>query len=116
MLSKLGEKEELLNAEHSDPKEGVVVLQQTNQLVVSTARIGQTGVVGEADSQGIMTILRDKQTSRGDFIFYADRLSTLIVEKALELIPHKSKSVRTPVGLDYDGVTQTDDVSWGKVL
>lgn len=58
-----------------------------------------------------MTILRDQKTSRGDFIFYADRLSTLIVEKALELIPHRPKTVRTPVGLDYTGVTQTDEVN-----
>lgn len=57
-----------------------------------------------------MTILRDQQTSRGDFIFYADRLSTLIVEKALELIPHQPKTVRTPVGLDYTGVTRADEV------
>ena len=62
-----------------------------------------------------MTILRDQKTPRGDFIFYADRLSTLIVEKALELIPHRPKTVRTPVGIDYTGVTQTDEVSFGLV-
>lgn len=58
-----------------------------------------------------MTILRDHQTSRGDFIFYADRLSTLIVEKALELIPHRPKEVTTPLDLKFEGVTQTDDAS-----
>lgn len=34
MLSKMGEKEEKVNAEHIDPSTGVVVLQQTNQLLV----------------------------------------------------------------------------------
>jgi uridine kinase len=65
-----------------------------------------------------MTILRDQRTTRGDFIFYADRLSTLIVEKALELIPHCPKQVQTPLKLNFDGVTQTNDVSnpppWGQ--
>jgi uracil phosphoribosyltransferase len=58
-----------------------------------------------------MTILRDYRTERGDFIFYADRLSTLIVERALALVPTAAKTVRTPVGLDYEGVTQADEVS-----
>jgi uridine kinase len=58
-----------------------------------------------------MTILRDKRTTRGDFIFYADRLSTLIVEKALELIPHCQQEVQTPLKLKFDGMTQTSDVS-----
>lgn len=35
MLSKIGEKEEKLDAEHHDTDSGVVVLQQTNQLLVS---------------------------------------------------------------------------------
>lgn len=65
----------------------------------------------KADGQGIMTILRDQRTTRGDFIFYADRLSTLIVEKALELIPHCPKQVQTPLKLNSEGVTQTNDVS-----
>jgi uridine kinase len=60
-----------------------------------------------------MTILRDHTTSRGDFIFYADRLSTLIVEKALELIPHRPKEITTPLNLTFEGVTQTEDVSLG---
>ena len=57
-----------------------------------------------------MTILRDQQTERGDFIFYADRLSTLIVEKALELIPYRPKTVKTLTGAAYEGVVQTDEV------
>ena len=57
-----------------------------------------------------MTILRDQKTERGDFIFYADRLSTLIVEKALELIPYRPKSIVTAVNKPYEGVVQTEEV------
>ena len=57
-----------------------------------------------------MTILRDRETERGDFIFYADRLSTLIVEKALELISYQPTTIKTPVGSAYKGVTRTAEV------
>jgi len=57
-----------------------------------------------------MTILRDQNTQRGDFIFYADRLSTLIVEKALELIPFRPQIVKTFTVASYKGVAQTDEV------
>ena len=63
------------------------------------------------DTQGILTILRDETTERGDFIFYADRLSTLIVERALTLITYEKHSVRTPLGVEYDGTATTSDVS-----
>jgi uridine kinase len=58
-----------------------------------------------------MTILRDRNTERGDFIFYADRLSTLIVEKALSFIPYQSKEITTPLSLPYQGVEARDKVS-----
>lgn len=54
-------------------------------------------------SQGIFTILRDKTTSRQDFVFFTDRLSTLLVEYALELLPHAPKTVVTPVGVESHG-------------
>lgn len=54
-------------------------------------------------SQVIFTILRDKTTSRQDFVFYTDRLSTLLVEHALELLPHVPKTVVTPVGMEAHG-------------
>ena len=58
-----------------------------------------------------MTILRDRSTTRADFIFYADRLSTLIVEKALSLIPYEPRKVNTPLGVPYSGKRITTDVS-----
>ena len=57
-----------------------------------------------------MTILRDQNTERGDFIFYADRLSTLVVEKALELIPYRDKTVKAPTGASFQGFEKTAEV------
>lgn len=58
-----------------------------------------------------MTILRDRETSRGDFIFYTDRLATLIVEKALTLIRYEPKQIQTPLKLPYRGSQQASKVS-----
>jgi uridine kinase len=62
------------------------------------------------DSQGIFTILRNKDTSRQDFVFFADRLSTLLAEKALELLPHRSKTVVTPIGIEAIGQATESEV------
>ena len=43
----------------------VIVLPQTNQLIA------------------LLTIVRDKETSRADFIFYANRIIRLLVEEGL---------------------------------
>jgi len=48
--------------------------------------------------QGIYTILRDQTTSKADFIFFADRLSTLLMERAMVFLPFCPKTVETPVG------------------
>lgn len=46
MLSKIGEKEERQDAVHDEAESGVVVLQQTNQLLVSFEPLN---IVSEAD-------------------------------------------------------------------
>jgi uridine kinase len=53
--------------------------------------------------QGIFTILRDRTTSRQNFIFFTDRLSTLLVEHALQHLPYLPKNVITPVGVKAHG-------------
>ncbi len=53
--------------------------------------------------QGIYTILRDRTTTRGDFIFQADRLATVVIEKAMEQLPFDPVQVETPVGAIADG-------------
>ncbi|WVR09380.1 uridine kinase [Kwoniella sp. DSM 27419] len=89
-LAEGGEKSKPSKAKVEQKTGNVVVLEQTNQL------------------QGIMTILRDRTTNRGEFVFHADRLSTIIVERALSLIPCQPVTVKTPLGLDYEGLAQDD--------
>ncbi|XP_050394190.1 uracil phosphoribosyltransferase homolog isoform X1 [Patella vulgata] len=52
----------------------------------------------------LQTVLRDKSTSRSDFIFYADRLIRLIVEEGLNQLPYKECSITTPTGHSYNGL------------
>lgn len=51
-----------------------------------------------------MTVLRDRTTSREDFIFFVDRLATYLIEKAMEHLPHRSRSVVTPIEAEYEGL------------
>lgn len=52
----------------------------------------------------LQTVLRDKSTSRGDFIFFADRLIRLVVEEGLNQLPYRTRQVTTPTGQVYDGL------------
>ncbi|KAG6879558.1 hypothetical protein C0992_001563 [Termitomyces sp. T32_za158] len=56
-----------------------------------------------AQLQGIFTILRSAKTPGQDFIFFVDRLSTLLVENALQYLPYKRKAVITPTEVEYHG-------------
>lgn len=47
---------------------------------------------------------RDRNTQRGEFIFYSDRIIRLIVEEALNHLPVVDKTVETPTGAHYNGV------------
>ncbi|KAE9402998.1 PRTase-like protein [Gymnopus androsaceus JB14] len=57
-----------------------------------------------AQLEALYTIIRDKDTSRGDFLFYSDRIIRLLVEEGLNHLPVVKKSVVTPTGSTYDGV------------
>ena len=46
--------------------------------------------------QALYTIIRDKETSRGDFLFYSDRIIRLLVEEGLNHLPVIPKTVTTP--------------------
>ena len=54
--------------------------------------------------RGMHTIIRDVNTSRNDFVFYADRLIRLVVEHGLGCLPFSEVTVQTPTGADYNGV------------
>lgn len=71
----------------SQPYKNVYLLPQTQQLT------------------GLYTIIRDKNTTRPDFIFYADRIIRLLVEEGLNHLPVVSKVVETQTGEKFDGVS-----------
>ncbi|XP_026490077.1 uracil phosphoribosyltransferase homolog [Vanessa tameamea] len=52
----------------------------------------------------LQTILRDKNTSRSDFKFYADRLIRLVIEESLNKLPFTDCEVITPTGALYKGL------------
>ncbi|KAI6168946.1 PRTase-like protein [Pisolithus thermaeus] len=57
-----------------------------------------------AQLEALYTIIRDKTTSRGDFLFYSDRIIRLLVEEGLNHLPVVPKNVQTPTGSTYEGV------------
>ncbi|KAI9152615.1 hypothetical protein H9P43_009413 [Blastocladiella emersonii ATCC 22665] len=57
-----------------------------------------------AQLRALMTTIRNKDTSRSDFIFYSDRLIRLLVEEGLNYLPVVEKTVVTPTGATYEGV------------
>ncbi|EIM85413.1 PRTase-like protein [Stereum hirsutum FP-91666 SS1] len=57
-----------------------------------------------AQLEALFTIIRDKNTSRGDFLFYSDRIIRLLVEEGLNHLPVVPKTVETPTGMIYEGV------------
>ncbi|XP_067880185.1 uridine-cytidine kinase-like 1 isoform X1 [Heterodontus francisci] len=53
--------------------------------------------------RGLHTIIRNKDTSRDEFIFYSKRLMRLLIEHALSFLPLKAVTVETPQGELYEG-------------
>lgn len=67
------------NTAHMDPlPPSVFTLRQTAQL------------------EALYTIIRNKETPRGDFIFYSDRIIRLLVEEGLNHLPVVPLTVETP--------------------
>ena len=54
--------------------------------------------------RGLHTIIRNRETTREDFVFYSDRLIRLVLEESLNYIPVKTKDVITPTGANFHGV------------
>ncbi|GFV26272.1 uracil phosphoribosyltransferase homolog [Trichonephila clavipes] len=52
----------------------------------------------------LQTVIRDKNTNRSDFVFYADRLIRLVVEEGLNQLPYKRCTITTPTGGTYEGL------------
>ncbi|PON61328.1 Uridine kinase-like protein [Parasponia andersonii] len=54
--------------------------------------------------RGMHTLIRDKEISKHDFVFYSDRLIRLVVEHGLGHLPFTEKQVVTPTASVYTGV------------
>ncbi|WFD34780.1 uracil phosphoribosyltransferase [Malassezia cuniculi] len=52
----------------------------------------------------LLTIIRDRDTPRSDFIFYSDRIIRILVEEGLNYLPVDEHTVMTPTGVPYTGV------------
>lgn len=51
----------------------------------------------------LMTIIRDENTKRNDFIFYSDRINRLLIEEGLNHLPTRPKTIKTRTGASYQG-------------
>ncbi|KAH7522846.1 hypothetical protein JRO89_XSUnG0097500 [Xanthoceras sorbifolium] len=54
--------------------------------------------------RGMHTLIRDREISKHDFVFYSDRLIRLVVEHGLGHLPFTEKQIVTPTGSLYTGV------------
>ncbi|XP_023879505.1 uridine/cytidine kinase UKL1, chloroplastic [Quercus suber] len=54
--------------------------------------------------RGMHTLIRDREISKHDFVFYSDRLIRLVVEHGLGHLPFTEKQVVTPTASVYTGV------------
>ncbi|KAM0893101.1 hypothetical protein ACQ4PT_025350 [Festuca glaucescens] len=54
--------------------------------------------------RGMHTLIRDREVTTPDFVFYSDRLIRLVVEHGLGHLPFTEKQIVTPTGSAYMGV------------
>ncbi|KAL2695902.1 hypothetical protein AAEP93_003202 [Penicillium crustosum] len=65
---------------------------------------------------GMNTILQTPETEQEDFIFYFDRLVSILIEKALDMTSYVSANVETPQGSTYLGLHPKGTVSAVAIL
>jgi len=80
-------------------REPIPYLMKENEFGVNFKTLTESHQIKE-----LQTIIRDKNTSRNDFKFYADRLIRLVIEESLNQLPFRPCEVRTPTGAMYSGL------------
>ncbi|KAJ5823017.1 hypothetical protein N7447_005357 [Penicillium robsamsonii] len=65
---------------------------------------------------GMNTILQTPETEQEDYIFYFDRLVSILIEKALDMTSYVSANVETPQGNTYAGLHPKGIVSAVAIL
>lgn len=87
-LRKLG-----ISVESEPLSERVLLLEQTPQL------------------KGMNTIIQDRDTPPEEFIFYFDRMATLLIEHAMNNLCYRESMIETTLGNKYSGLEQTGETS-----
>ncbi|XP_077425741.1 uridine-cytidine kinase-like 1a isoform X2 [Vanacampus margaritifer] len=90
---------------HSQLEERELSVRALLACAQQTQSLPQTLSVLESTPQvrGLHTIIRNKETSRDEFIFYSKRLMRLLIEHALTFLPSQPCKVDTPQGHEYQG-------------
>ncbi|XP_030641055.1 uridine-cytidine kinase-like 1a [Chanos chanos] len=90
---------------HSQLEERELSVRAVLASAQQTQPLPQTLSVLESTPQvrGLHTIIRNKDTSRDEFIFYSKRLMRLLIEHALSFLPSQKCTVQTPQGHEYEG-------------
>ncbi|XP_071401940.1 uridine-cytidine kinase-like 1a isoform X1 [Centroberyx affinis] len=90
---------------HSQLEERELSVRAVLASAQQTQPLPQTLSVLESTPQvrGLHTIIRNKETSRDEFIFYSKRLMRLLIEHALTFLPSQPCTVQTPQGQEYEG-------------
>ena len=66
--------------------------------------------------RSLHTKIRDKNCSRNDFVFYADRLIRMLLEDALDTVGYEEKMIVTPTGSNFVGSEMMEDVCGVSIL
>lgn len=61
--------------------------------------------------KALHTIVRNKECSRDDFIFYSQRLFRLLIEESLSMMPFEPFEIETPTGHAYQGTRTTSEIN-----
>ncbi|KAL1991186.1 hypothetical protein VTN49DRAFT_5690 [Thermomyces lanuginosus] len=86
--------------------------------LASEEQLSDNVIVMEPTPQfvGMNTILQNPETEQVDFVFYFDRLASLLIERALDYTDYQPAVVRTPQDHDYHGLHPSGIVSAVAIL
>ncbi|GMF67321.1 unnamed protein product [Aspergillus oryzae] len=86
--------------------------------IASQLQLSPNVMVMPSTSQfvGMNTILQDPKTEQVDFVFYFDRLASLLIEKALDCTSYVPAGVETPQKTTYQGLNPEGIISAVAIL
>ncbi|KAF2742236.1 uracil phosphoribosyltransferase [Sporormia fimetaria CBS 119925] len=90
--------------EHVGPDYRPAMQKPTATVSTSLSHSNVTILPSTPQLLSLLTMIRDKNTGRADFIFYSNRIIRLLVEEGLNHLPVVKHEVTTPVGRVYSGV------------